>query len=116
MAITSALGPPARASVMTLRRTISESAPDVDLDAVSAPERLDQQVGVFDREGRIKKKRAFLFCAFDQELLPVLALIRGELLQRLRMRAVKRRRHGERQRRQGRDPTTHVFHPVQADS
>src|SRR5258708_28847220 len=73
-------------------------APEVDLDAVFAPERRDQLIGVFDRERSIKKKRAFLPRPFHQALLPVFALIRGELLQRLGMRGVSRRRHGERER------------------
>src|SRR5439155_22277574 len=71
-------------------------APDVDLDPVLGPERVDQLVGVFDREGRIKEERAFLSCTFHQALLPVLAPIRCEVLQRLRIRGVNRRRHRER--------------------
>jgi hypothetical protein len=58
-------------------------APDVDLDAVFAFKRFDQLIGVFDREGCIEKKRAFFLCPFYQALLPVFALIRGKLLQRL---------------------------------
>src|SRR6266702_5195029 len=71
--------------------------PDVDLDAVFVLERLDQLIGVFDREGRIEEKRAFLLCPSHQALLPVFALIRGQILQRLRMHGVSRRRHGEHQ-------------------
>src|SRR5207247_10568463 len=58
-------------------------APILDLDSVPAPERLDQLIGVFDRESRIKEKRAFLSRPLRQTLLSVFALVRSELLQRL---------------------------------
>ena len=56
-----------------------------DLDAIASFERRRQLVGIFGRERRIEKQRAFLLCPREQPLLPVRALIGGELLQRLRL-------------------------------